>query len=314
MGARWLYMLPALLLSVLAVILAFIGLAREPESSEASPAGVVMQVTEEQIEEALKHSYWVASRELNIGTTISEDDFRKVGVSVPLAEAVSSDESVKGKLLRRNVREGEILSKSHLQASNRLARAVPAGFRAFSIGIDDVVATGGLLQPGDLVDVLAHFKNGDGEDNQPTAMVLLNSIEVMAVHGKLETAPTDSEAEQQQRRGRNATAVLAVPREEMPKLFLADSNGDLRLALAGESQHRKVPQEGQDELDLAQVETDDVEGAKGKSTSEDPTIMTKISDLFPEKKKAQPVRRAPAPRGQRVEVYEGSTSRSTYVH
>lgn len=314
MGARWLYMLPALLLSVLAVILAFIGLAREPESSDTSTPGVVMQVTEEQIEEALKHSYWVASRELNIGATISDDDFRKVGVSVPLAEAVPSDKPVKGKLLRRNVREGEILSKSHLEASNRLARAVPAGFRAFSIGIDDVVATGGLLQPGDLVDVLAHFKSGGGDDSQPTAMVLLNSIEVMAVYGKLEDTPTDPEAEQQQRRGRNATAVLAVPREELPKLFLADSNGDLRLALAGESQHKKAPQEGQDELEVAQVEAGGVEGTGEKDISEDPMLMIKIGDLFPEKKKAQPVRRAPASRGQRVEVYEGSTSRSTYVH
>lgn len=312
MGARWLYMLPALLLSLLAVVLAFMGLAREPESSGASSPGVVMQVTEQQLEEALKHSYWVATRELNIGTTIGEEDFRKVGVSVPLAEAVPSGEPVQGKLLRRNVREGEILSKSHLQASNRLAQAVPAGFRAFSIGISDVSGVGGLLQPGDLVDVLAHFKNG--EEQQPTVMILLNSIEVIAVYGQLEEAATDPEAEQQQRRGRNATAVLAIPREDLPKLFLADTNGDLRLALAGEAQHREASPEEKGGQELAQVETDGAGETEKKDASEDPILMTKISDLFPEKKKAQPVRRAPAPRGQRVEVYEGSTSRSTYVH
>ena len=298
MGARWLYMLPALILSVVAVILALIGLSRDPAPSEGEGAGMVMQVTEEQIEEALKHSYWVATRELNIGDTITEDDFRKVGVSVPLAAAVDADTVVTDKLLRRNVREGEILAKSHLEASNRLAQAVPAGFRAFAVAIDNTSAVGGLLEPGDLVDVLAHFRKG--QDEEPTALILLNGIEVLAVKGRLQDAPT--EEGEQRSRNRNSTAVLAIPREDLPRLLLADSNGELRLAMAGEARDH-------DEAEGDEEGSDKV--AKKEQDKDAISLTTKLDTLFPQKR--QPVRRA-APKGDKVEVYEGSTSRSTYVH
>ncbi|PHR68105.1 Flp pilus assembly protein CpaB [Alcanivorax sp.] len=298
MGARWLYMLPALILSVVAVILALIGLARDPAPPEGGASGMVMQVTEEQIEEALKHSYWVATRELNIGDTITEDDFRKVGVSVPLAAAVDADTVITDKLLRRNVREGEILAKSHLEASNRLAQAVPAGFRAFAVAIDNTSAVGGLLEPGDLVDVLAHFRKG--QDEAPTALILLNGIEVLAVKGRLQDAPT--EEGEQRSRNRNSTAVLAIPREDLPRLLLADSNGELRLAMAGEARDH-------DEAEGDEEGSDKV--AKKEQDKDAISLTTKLDTLFPQKR--QPVRRA-APKGDKVEVYEGSTSRSTYVH
>src|SRR5699024_7896809 len=199
----------------LAIVFALVGLSREPApavSSEIPPAGLVMQVTEEQIEEALEHTYWVALKELSIGSVIEEEDFRVVGVSIPLPEALPSDELVAGKVLRRNIRAGEILATAHLEAVNRLARAVPSGFRAFAIKIDDVSAVGGMMKPGDLVDVVVHFRNG--MDKQPTAMFLLNSIEVLAVWGELPEQHEGSEESQQQRSGRNTTAVLAVPRED----------------------------------------------------------------------------------------------------
>lgn len=298
MGARWLYMLPALILSVVAVILALIGLARDPAPPEGGSPGVVMQVTEDQIADALKHSYWVATRELNIGAAIEEDDFRKVAVSVPLAEALDVDTVITGKQLRRNVREGEILAKSHLEASNRLAQSVPADFRAMAVAIDNTSAVGGLLQPGDLVDVLAHFRKG--QDDEPTAQILLNSIEVLAVHGRLQDAPSEDD-EQQQRRSRNSTAVLAVPREDMPRLLLADSNGDLRLAMAGEARQQ----------DDTEGEEAGAEVAAKRDDKDAISLTTKLETLFPQKR--QPARRA-GPKGEKVEVYEGSTSRSTYVH
>ncbi|MEY1660568.1 Flp pilus assembly protein CpaB [Isoalcanivorax beigongshangi] len=302
MGARWLYMLPALLLSAIAVVLAIMGLAREPAPApnQAAP-GIVMQVTEQQIEDALKHSYWVATRELGIGAQISENDFRKVGVSVPLVEALPSDQSVVGTVLRRNVREGEILARSHLQPANKLAQVVPAGYRAVAIAIDNVSAVGGFLKAGDLVDILAHFRNGGDDDRQPTAMVVLSSIEVLAVHGRMEEPSTEDERQQEQQRGRNATAVLAVPREDLSRLMLAEANGALRLALAGQ---------GREHRDGDETET---ATADGKPSSADAAAaLARFEDLFPKKQRA-PARPA-APRGDRVEVFEGSSSRSTYVH
>src|SRR5690606_18624713 len=174
----------------------------------------------------------------------------------------------------------------------QLARAVPAGYRAFAISIDDVIAAGGLLKPGDLVDVLASFRTG--QDAQPTAMILLSSIEVLAVYGQLDGEPADPENARQQRNSRNSSAVLAVPREDLTRLLVASDIGSLRLAVAGEAR-----------FDAGK----DGEAAKTAATDNKTDVM-KLDSLFP-----KPQRAAPAARpGERVEVIEGSTSRSTYVH
>lgn len=293
MGSRWLYMLPAILLSVLAVILALVGLARMPGPAQQQGPGTVIQVVEER-EPALSYEYWVGTRELPVGTLIAEEDIARIAVSVPLANAVPADNPMAGQLLRRNLRRGEVLARTHLEAGNQLARAVPAGYRAFAIPIDDVVAAGGLLKPGDLVDVLAAFRSG--QDAQPTAMILLSSVEVLAVSGQLEGVAAGQEnAQQQQRSGRNSSAVLAVPRDDLTRLLVASENGSLRLAVAGE----------------ARFDADkDGETAQVAAAADGKTDVMKLDSLFP-----KPQRAAPAARpGERVEVIEGSTSRSTYVH
>lgn len=334
MGARWLYALPALVLSALAVILALVGLSREPTPVEVPvepTTGFVMQVTEEQVEDAFEHTYWVALKELSIGAELKEEDFRVVGVSVPLPDALPSDEPIENRKLRRNLRAGEIIARAHLEAVNRLARTVPSGYRAFAIGINDVSSVGGMLQPGDLVDVVVHFTRG--QDEIPTALFLLNSIEVLAVYGRLEESAAEEEERQQQRgnnRGSN-TVVLAVPREDIPRLLVADTNGAIRLALAGGAREKidsDLTEEEQAAWDaFAQLEESAAEAdvapeltatvKKEEALAEtDPVVVTKLDDVIPEsKKKPAPKRTAPArPRGDRVEVIEGSSSRSTYVH
>ncbi|EUC68355.1 hypothetical protein Y017_05275 [Alcanivorax sp. 97CO-5] len=297
MGARWLYMLPALMLSVVAVILALVGLARDPSPAKPERAGADEALAQQRAADKPKYTYWVATRELNIGSIVADDDFQKIDVSAPLSSALQADAQVVGQRLFQHVRNGEILTQVHLEAGNRLAQSVPAQFRAFAIDIDNASAVGGLLEPGDLVDVLVHFRKG--QDEQPTSMILLKAIEVLAVKGQLQDADKTDE-EKEKSRSRNATAVLAIPREALPKLLLADSNGELRLAMAGE--------------DIGSEQNESAGGgAVGLSGKEQKELMltTKLDSLFPEKK---PVRRSVAPpRGNKVEVYEGSTSRSTYV-
>src|SRR5699024_507291 len=102
-------------------------------------------------------------------------------------------------------------------------------------------------KPGDLVDVVVHFRNG--MDKQPTAMFLLNSIEVLAVWGELPEQYENSEESQQQRSGRTTTAVLAVAREDIPRLMVADANGSLRLALAGARREQKLQEDTEEMID-----------------------------------------------------------------
>ncbi len=93
-------------------------------------------------------------------------------------------------------------------------------------------------------------------------------------------AQSDQGREQQRR---NNSVVLAVPSDKMPAVLLAEEEGALRLAV---------------------VASEDTKAATGDSSK-----PVYYRDLFPGK--AAPARRAEP--GQRVEVYEGSDSRSTYV-
>ena len=82
MGARWLYMLPALILSVVAVILALVGLARDPSPAKPERAGADEALAQQRAADKPKYTYWVATRELNIGSIVADDDFQKIDVPV----------------------------------------------------------------------------------------------------------------------------------------------------------------------------------------------------------------------------------------
>jgi pilus assembly protein CpaB len=194
---------------------------------------------------------------------------------------LTADEKVVGKELRQYARPGELLSRNHLEPGGTLPSTLPSGFRAVAVGVDDVVMAGGLLQPGDLVDVAVSFRKS--ERDNPAAMVLLRSLQVLAVKGAMAAASSDQDREAQRR---NNTVVLAVPKEKVPTLLLASEEGTLRLAVVASQ-------------DKAADDSDEENKAK----------PVYYKDLFP-------AARAPAPRatpGQKVEVYEGSESRSTYV-
>ena len=279
MGSRLLYRLPALAVALVALILALVGLSRDPAPSlvvrEASPEGQVRD------QEAPSYRYWVVTESLNIGDTLDEEALAVVSSPAPIPNVLTADEKVAGKELRQYARPGELLSRNHLEPGGTLPSTLPAGFRAVAVGVDDVVMAGGLLQPGDLVDVVVSFQEADRDD--PAAMVLLRSLQVLAVKGAMAAASSDQDREAQRR---NNTVVLAVPKDKVPTLLLASEEGTLRLAVLASE-------------DKAADDSDEEKKAK----------PVYYKDLFP-------AARAPAPRatpGQKVEVYEGSESRSTYV-
>ncbi|MGB2247519.1 MAG: Flp pilus assembly protein CpaB [Alcanivorax sediminis] len=278
MGSRLLYMLPALVVALVALILAVVGLSRNPASSLAVAPDDKARAAQEQQAPAFR--YWVVTESLNIGDELTEDSLAVVSSPAPIANVLTADEDVVGKELRQFARPGELLSRNHLEPGGTLPGTLPAGYRALAVAVDDVVMAGGLVTPGDLVDVVVAFRKGDGERDNPAAMVLLSNVQVLAVKGAMAEAQSGQDREQQRR---NNTVVLAVPSDKMPAVLLAEEEGALRLAV------------------VASKDKSLAAGGSGKPVY--------YRDLFPGK--SAPVRKS-AP-GQRVEVYEGSDSRSTYV-
>ncbi|MBI4308943.1 MAG: Flp pilus assembly protein CpaB [Candidatus Omnitrophica bacterium] len=114
-----------------------------------------------------------------------------------------------------------------------LAMKTPSGKRALTIMVDSLAAVGGLLNPGDFIDVIAHLNVPLGlpenapKKNTVTAMVF-QGLEVLAVNTNLEE--TGKYYDEQQ----GAAAVkltVAVDPEEAGLLAFADKNGKLEMAL-----------------------------------------------------------------------------------
>lgn len=97
--------------------------------------------------------------------------------------------------------------------------SIPAGMRAVSVGVDDVVAVAGFVTPGTIVDVLV---TGLGQGG-PVTRTLLEHTRVLAVGQQLQTESGKPQSA--------PVVTLLVTPEDGEKLTLAASDGKIHLAL-----------------------------------------------------------------------------------
>lgn len=103
-----------------------------------------------------------------------------------------------------------------------LTFAIPAGKRAVTVAVNEVVGVAGFVKPGDLVDVLGTFERDFlGAD---TTATILQGVQVLAIAQQTKDEGKD-EAKV------STTVTLAVALEEAQKLTLAEERGRLRLVL-----------------------------------------------------------------------------------
>jgi Flp pilus assembly protein CpaB len=116
----------------------------------------------------------------------------------------------------------------------------PPGKRAITVLIRPLLAVGGLVNPGDFVDIIAHLNIPDEEgvevsarnkkEQEKVTSVLFQNIQVLAVgvnFNPMGDAPPYED--QQTKKALNVT--LAVSPEEAGLLAFAETHGDLQLSL-----------------------------------------------------------------------------------
>ncbi|MGE0080159.1 MAG: Flp pilus assembly protein CpaB [Thiohalomonadaceae bacterium] len=162
----------------------------------------------------------VALNPLPQGEAIAETAVKLVPVSVAPAEGFSRIEDVVGRVPVAKIGVGEPVLQRHFSEGSELSRALAEDERAVAIPLNEVVGVGGLIEPGDRVDVLVYVPADGRQVQHSQAQVVLERVRVLT---------TDSGAGQRSSR----TAVLAVPAKDVPRLVLASSAGQLRLALHG---------------------------------------------------------------------------------
>lgn len=316
MGSKLLYSLPALLLALLALILAVVGLSQNSTTRKAATSHERQQAAQS----AKAFHYWVITKPLKAGDTLSADQLAVVSSPTAIPDAVSSDTKVAGRKVEHYARPGELLSKTFFEGGGSLPTALPPGQRAMAIKVDDVSGAGGLLRPGDSVDVVTAFRQSEDKKG-PAALVMLHRIRVLAVHGEL----TRETGKKDENRRRNDTVVLAVPKEKIPELLLASSEGKIRLAVVARQENDRIADAahegdagtkagaslGPGKPPAETVAAND-QSAAGGDADDGKTKPFYFNDFFPAEQKPAPAVHH-RPRGYRVQVFEGAETRSTYV-
>jgi len=179
---------------------------------------------------------------------------RDMPVDVKPEASYGSVDEVIGKATRyplsvdEEVTSSKVVSLEPMQGADSLAFVIPKGMRAISINADQVLSAGGLVLPGDYVDIVGVFnlKKADGNEEEAYYVrTIIQNVEVLAVAQTIADVPppaedgtaaaaTDSSGTQRAR-GSEAepnpeatTLTLLVEPEKAEWVFLAEANGTLR--------------------------------------------------------------------------------------
>lgn len=120
---------------------------------------------------------------------------------------------------------------------NSFAVRTPPGKRAMTILIDALSAVGGLVYPGDYVDIIAKLDIPESIDSpekkRAVTSVLFQNVQVLAVGTNFKPIDTEAPNYNAQQSARQLNITLALTPEESGLLAFAKENGKLQLALRG---------------------------------------------------------------------------------
>ncbi|MEI4507296.1 Flp pilus assembly protein CpaB [Sphingopyxis sp. CCNWLW253] len=176
----------------------------------------------------------VASQPLDFGTELTVQNTKLVGwpaASLPegaFKTSIGIINNPRGaRVALRPIAVGEpILSSKITGIGGRAAVSalLPEGMRAVAVGVNAVTGVGGLLTPGDVVDVLVTREmGGEADDKDQMTDIVLEKVRVIAIDQVSDEDKTDPKVAK--------TATLEVDAFGAQKLALAREIGTISLAL-----------------------------------------------------------------------------------
>ena len=171
----------------------------------------------------------VAAANLALGAEVRPEDIRIVewpANSVP-AEAFASADQVVGRGVIQSMVQNEPILPAKLApqgAGAGLPPVIPAGMRALSVRVNDVVGVAGYVLPGTRVDVVATV-NPTQQQPDVTSKIVLTNVLVLTAGTKIESDTEDGKPVQV------SVVTLLVDPGEAERLTLASTEGKIQLAL-----------------------------------------------------------------------------------
>jgi pilus assembly protein CpaB len=169
----------------------------------------------------------VAAENLPTGTRLVKEHIKLVGwpSSSPVKGSFSAPDALVGRGLVQAVAANEPLTETKLapiEAGAGLPPSIPAGMRALSVRVNDVIGVAGFTVPGTRVDVLVTLRDRDASMSR----AVVSNVQVL-------TAGTRYDQEQA-KDGKpipSTVVTLMVTPEDAERIALAQSSGSITLVL-----------------------------------------------------------------------------------
>jgi pilus assembly protein CpaB len=175
----------------------------------------------------------VATRAIPIGTRLTKDDVTVVAwpATTQVPGAFSNVPEVVDRGVIAPIGLNEPVTSTRVagpEAGAGLPPIIPAGMRAISVRVNDVVGVAGFVLPGTRVDVLVAVSD-DGDDTnkqEPMARTVVSNVQVLTAGTRFD------QVEAKNGESLKASVVtLAVLPEDGERIALAASEGELSLVL-----------------------------------------------------------------------------------
>lgn len=238
----------AVVSGILAVILINVYL-RQKESA-------LMKVALEKKREVNKELIVVlmAKKDIPAGSLIQENMVEEKDIPKQFLQprAATSFDRVVNRIVSADIAKGEQILLSKLTVPTRessLAMKTPPGKRAITIPIDNISAVGGMIRPGDYVDVIGLIpvpgQTPDGKQGlQPATVSLFQNILILAVGSSIGGYPQTEEAKRyktEEKATATSTVTLALTPQEASLISFVLEQGKVRLVLRSPTDTQTQP-------------------------------------------------------------------------
>ena len=226
----------------------------------------------------------VATRAIPIGTRLTKDDLKVVAwpAKTQVPGAFSNVPAVVDRGVIAPIGPNEPVTTARVadpESGAGLPPIIPAGMRAISVRVNDVVGVAGFVLPGTRVDVLVAVRDDGDETNkkEPMARTVVSNVQVLTAGTRYDKVEAKSGQAQ-----KSSVVTLAVLPEDGERIALAAAEGDLSLVL-------------RNPLDVDPADTKGIKlAALMKGTGPEPVLDTPKRKMVPAKKAAaEPTPQAP---------------------
>jgi len=180
----------ALAAGAVAAVLVFVALSSNDDGGRTVSGGPTTSVV-------------VAAQDIDAGTEITSDmvTVSEINSDAVISGAATDSSVVVGQVARVDILKSEQIASARVGVENDtegVSGVIPQGKRGVAISIDEVTAVGGLLLPGNKVDIIATFVIEEGPGIPPgydlwRTQTILQGVEVISVaQTAQEPLPVDS--------------------------------------------------------------------------------------------------------------------------